>query len=234
MDTFGKALETLLAKQDMSTILQIGAHDGFFYDPIYNIIQSFKNKTKLLLVEPQADVMTFLKRNYAFHQNVLFDTSVVGDGKQTMFYSIKPEYYESYFYPKEKPYPDIDVPAYVQATGISTANYETFMKHYRSFFHNQDIGFRETVCQTPKKTYTIEELLQKNNMPFDLDVLIIDAEGDDDHILYHNSWEKIKPKIILFEKMHLKATAEKKIIHFLSQHDYQCTDLTEHILAIVP
>jgi FkbM family methyltransferase len=169
--------------QKETRIIQIGAHDGKHYDPLFKVLQMFKNKTNIMLVEPQKNIANILKDNYNWHPACVIVEELIGDGNVKDFYSIKPEYYKDYYYKSQHEMSE----AYIHATGISGSDYQTFVKHYEKYFRNKTIDFQAAVDITSYKSLTLEELVNKYWQNNRVDVLSIDAEGLDDLILYHNN-----------------------------------------------
>jgi FkbM family methyltransferase len=218
----------LLGLDRLIHIVQIGAHNGKDYDPIYSTLKLFPNKSKILLVEPQNIVLEDLEKNYQWHSNYKIAKELVGDGLVKYFYSIKPEYYEFYKYD----FVTRDVPSYVHPTGVSSFSYNTFMKHYNKYFQNQELDFEQVVFNEKIKSLTLNDLVKKYNIKKNIDLLCIDAEGSDDIILYSNDWDECRPQTILFEQMHFDLKQKTNIVKFLENKDYLCVDIVEHILAI--
>jgi hypothetical protein len=218
-----------LSGKDKTTIVQIGANDGKYYDSLFEVLEKFKPNTKLFLIEPQDSMESLLDTHYGWHSDYSIIKEVVMDGKHHTFYSIKPQYYTDYRYD----FVDIKMPDYVNPTGISTCNYKTFRKHYDNYFFNKEVSFEEAINVQEVQTITLADLLIKYNIDPGAEILITDAEGDDANILYYNDWEVWTPKLIIFEQMHLDPIEKTKIVSFLEQKKYLCLDLVEHIAALL-
>jgi hypothetical protein len=226
---FQMLLLGLFSSNDTTTIVQIGAHDGKHYDGLFDILETFKPKTKIFLIEPQDSMKILLNQHYSWHSDYTIIKEVIMDGKKHTFYSIAPEYYKDYRYD----FVDIKMPDYVNPTGISTCNYKTFKKHYDNYFFNKKVPFEEVIETKEVQTITLPDLLIKYNIKPNPQVLMIDAEGDDANILYNNDWNLWTPKIIIFEQMHLDSIEKTKVVNLLEQNKYVCLDLVEHIAALL-
>ncbi|MEM6883637.1 MAG: hypothetical protein AAF571_01300, partial [Verrucomicrobiota bacterium] len=68
-------------------IVQIGAFDGSFQDPLKDVLDSEDNYGKAVLVEPQPTAVSRLKSTYQKHTKVMIEPSVVGvqEGTSTLY-----------------------------------------------------------------------------------------------------------------------------------------------------
>lgn len=213
------------------TIIQVGANDGLFYDPIHRIVKEHPMFFDLLLIEPQKDILEKLKQNYSFDVSVQFSSDLISDGMTKSFYSFKPEYYQFYEYD----WSAVKIPDYVNPTGVSSIHKKHLKTHYDLFFRNKSFTFDDVINIDMLESLTLRQLIDKFNFTPDIDILIINAEGEDGTILLNNDWEYIQPKVILYEEQHLSEDDKINIKDMLSKRGYELhatTILVEEILAI--
>lgn len=78
---YESSLLALLSKTDQLNIVVVGANDGLVGDPIYDFVRMFPERTHLLLVEPQKELIPYLKENYSFHPDYTVFNGAVGSEK---------------------------------------------------------------------------------------------------------------------------------------------------------
>jgi len=77
-DAIALALALIRPKSPRPTIVQIGAFDGSFQDPLRNILNSKADYENAVLVEPQQHAVTQLKSMYQDYSNVTIEPSAIG------------------------------------------------------------------------------------------------------------------------------------------------------------
>lgn len=155
------------------TFLQIGANDGKMCDPIFDVVKEFKLKG--FCVEPIKDYFDRLKENYADCPSVTCVNTAINtyDGSMTMY--------------KVRADKESEVPEW--AKGIASSNPE---HHQRSL--NDKTAIEDVIVDC----MTLENLIRTHSID-QLDLLLIDTEGFDYHIVKMVDFNKIQPRMIYFE-----------------------------------
>lgn len=152
--------------------IQIGANDGVSFDPIFRLISA--EKVRGIALEPLPDIFAKLKSNYANQPQVtLVNKALHNEEKEMTLYRVNQA---------EGKYPDW------------TRGTASFYKahHERSGIAPEDIVEEKVSC------ISWDELLKTYDVQH-VDLLQIDTEGYDYHIIRMINFEKISPSIISFE-----------------------------------
>jgi len=190
-------------------LIQLGANDGFFVDPLHKYI--VKYNLAGILVEPQKDVFDELRKTYTASDRLLFENVAISniDGTRTL-YTIKDSYKENEFF--------------IRGTAIASFNKEDFEKSLlRELTRKAKLEKLPVPTQlddytekTTVQTLTLHSLLEKNKVK-KIDYLQIDCEGYDYEIIKMIDFQTISPKIINFEsKRFTDAQREEceSLLHF--------------------
>ncbi|OZA13458.1 MAG: hypothetical protein B7Y02_06030, partial [Rhodobacterales bacterium 17-64-5] len=87
--SFRDALDALVAPGEMVNILQIGANDGLINDPLHGFLRAHPDRTQIILVEPQADLIPILSDTYAFHPRKIIREAAVGPAGHLTLYRLR-------------------------------------------------------------------------------------------------------------------------------------------------
>ncbi|MFD2201472.1 FkbM family methyltransferase [Shivajiella indica] len=191
------------------TFLQIGANDGFIYDPLQKFIK--RDNWNGVMLEPQPDVFReFLVKIHAKRPEIMPVNAALSleDGK-TVLYTIA--------FSKER-----------WATGLSSFNKKVLLDKFRdgtiakkaakegiAIPENQEDWIKgvEIEAISPKT------LLKKFNGK-KIDLLAIDTEGFDFEILKMLDLKSINPSIIIYEEEHFDEETKKACRKYLESHGY--------------
>lgn len=228
---FETACLGLLSTSDQINIVQVGANDGKWGDPLFDIAQRFSHRTQLLLCEPQPELVDKLKENYRDHPNVRFFEGAVGRPDSDLtFFRVKPEYWESLDAPYLK-----EAPAYRAPTGLASFDKRYLVSNLGPLSNKAD-GSRveaDTVIEEVSvEVVSLESLLQKYPEMNPVDVLVIDVEGLDHEIILDSVSRTVLPRILLFESQHLSPNEEANLLEFLRSFEYESMKLGGNTLAI--
>ncbi len=194
-DPPSKWFERLLTEKNIR-VVQIGSNDGRSGDPLYDLILMNPGWTALF-VEPIPYLFDRLKKNYGSSPRFSFANVAINNGSQQIFYSVKEE--------AKIAIPHLP-PTYDQLGSFDKNN---IIKHLEGVL---EPFIEETLLSGIK----LEELFLKYEIK-EIDVLHIDTEGYDWKILSQLDLNKIIPKIILFEHIHLANSEKKEAINFLKE-----------------
>ena len=228
---FEAACFALLAESDRIRIVQIGANDGKWGDPLFEIARSFCDRTDLLLCEPQPELVEKLTENYVFHPNVrVFQGAIGRPGSEFSFFRVRPEFWDSL----EAPYLK-EAPAYRAPTGLASLDREHLARNLELLSNRVDgskVDPDLVIEEIPVELTSLEALLHRYPEMNPVDVLIVDVEGLDDQIIYDSVGESFKPKVLFFETQHLSPNEENGLFVFLRGFGYQLMKLGGNTLGV--
>ena len=212
---YTRNMQDIIDNKNSTRVVQVGANDGCINDPIYEVVMRNKDKTKVLLIEPQSNIIEHLEQNYALHPDAHIANYAVGPDSLLSLYRIKPAYYGLF----TKRYLH-DSPNYRVPSGFSSFDKKHVIKHAEG--------------NLPKNT-KIEDAIERLEVPShdlltildsasweerQIDILQIDAEGMDDKVIYSCNVEVTQPQLINFERAHLSKKAYKDLCVYLSGQGY--------------
>jgi FkbM family methyltransferase len=195
-------------------IVQIGANDGAINDPIYDFVMKYKQFTRILLIEPQTDVIPYLEHNYLAHPNKIIFNGAIGSEDVLVLYRIKKEFRSSFIPPYAKGWP-----IYRAATGVVSSKKE-FVVNWARKITKKPSNIDEAIETINVPCMKLQHLIQKVKFGNQVDVLQIDTEGTDDVVIYNSSINIFKPRIINYESKALSMGDNEKLKSFLAEHGY--------------
>lgn len=167
-------------------IVQVGANDGKYGDMLYDFVMKNKDRTSILLIEPQEEPYEQLKENYKDHPDATFVNCAVGDQKTVTLYRAKKEHWRKRG----------NWPVYREATGVASYDKKVALSPYKN---NKKIQL-ESIEYTCK---SLRDILTEYNFTFDIDLLVVDTEGMDGIIVSQAALSGLCPRRIIFEHGHL-------------------------------
>ena len=87
------SLRELLESQDHLHIVQVGANDGLLNDPLNEFVQGARDRTTLLLIEPQEHLIPILRENYSFHPSKVIVQGALGPPGELTLYAVSRRYW---------------------------------------------------------------------------------------------------------------------------------------------
>lgn len=186
--------------------IQIGANDGLTGDSLRKYITKYNWKG--VLVEPVPYVFKRLKENYKDYRGLHFENSAIGvKGGFTKFYALS-----EFDLQKKKLFGDHEKYKVDQLGSFDKA---TLLKH--SYMHPQ---FESLVEEIDVPAMTFDSLLTKYNIS-NVDLLQLDVEGYDFELLNTMNFDKIVPKVLVFEHQHMKKEHYKAVLKKLRKIGYK-------------
>lgn len=178
------------------TFIQVGAFDGTTKDPLRKYIKTCGWRG--ILVEPQPRACSELRELYQGNSGIVILQAAIEEksGKRRLF-TVESE------------------TAPTWAGGLASFDRETIIKH-------ADLipGLEGMIRQETVDCITFDEVLQ--HLPSKrLDLLQIDTEGADAHILSLFPFDRLQPAIVHWEIKHLSKTQREKCFDFLAPHRYR-------------
>ena len=184
-------LEQLLAAKGQLGIVQIGANNGRWGDPIFDFVMRNRNRTNILLVEPQEDVVAHLRENYRDHPNAVVFNCAVGSGGPLKLFRVKPAFRNPINERKKLS----DVPQDILFTDVTSFSRDHVVAHTRKFGVPENAIEEITV-----PSIRLNDLLASPDWGGRrIDVLQVDTEGMDDLVIYDSQIRELRPTLVNFE-----------------------------------
>ena len=223
MSIYSVAIKVIAyTSRKLTRIVVVGANDGKINDPLYECAQQIRNRSHILLIEPNKFLNKVLSKNYGFHPKYKVCNKAVGPIGILKLYAVKPKYFEKYRGQ------DSEWPAYREATGITSAVRE----HVSENLTKRNIDPAEAIEVLTVEASELPKILFENDFERHIDVLQIDAEGFDDVVVYCSKIELTRPKIILYEHDGLSEEKSIKLNSFIGQHRYAIIPLLGSTLCV--
>lgn len=208
-------LETVLSYEKKINIVQIGANDGVFGDPIHNFVMENKKFTNALLIEPQNEIIKYLKHAYSTHPNILIYNGAIGFEDNLLLYRIKPDLWRFFNAPYLKYAPEYRAPS-----GVTSANREHVFTAAKKYLDN-NIEIEDALEKLYVPCKRLRVLLSEMKFPDKIHLLQIDTEGMDDQVIYASDIDYLQPTLINFESKNLNKKNKYKLEEYLSQIGYR-------------
>jgi FkbM family methyltransferase len=187
-----------------STVLYIGANDGFSGSCLAEFLWRFRKTLTAVLVEPGAEAFLRLSKNYvdkgyanvtlvkaAVVQATLSEASLVKLFKTTAKLTRASALYDQ----------------------MASLKPEHVIAHSKHFANTTEVTFEAV------PTVTMFQLLGD----FSPDVVVMDVEGLEYDLLKDLVWTKSLPRLVVFEHCHLTEVRRRSILEILQQHGYTVT-----------
>jgi FkbM family methyltransferase len=192
--------------------VEIGAMDGVSFDPLYQYV--IRYGWRGLLIEPLPDIFEQLRRNYDGRPGLSFENVAIADESGTrMMYRVNPDAIEqgvvpgwakgiSSFFNDRNALGGLRVPT------------ETF-EQMRPYITKQAV-----VCDT------LPRVLERHGVQ-KLDVLVMDVEGYDFHVLRQLDFGRFLPHMIMMEWYNLPPAEKKLTLQLLKKQGYRTAQVRE-------
>lgn len=225
------ALYGLLSARGELNVIQIGANDGFWNDPIHAFLMREAQATNVLLVEPQPEIAAILAKTYVNHPSVaIFEGAVSREPGDIVLHRIRPELWEATVMPYLK-----DAPAYRAPSGFASSKREHVEQHAQKLrwrSNGEPVSLDEALELIHVPTRTLSGLSAMYEHVFPVDVLQVDVEGLDDQLVLSSLESEIFPRIINFEAAHLNRSQSLAIRTKLKAVGYRLLDTGSDLLAV--
>lgn len=202
--------------------LQIGANNGYQHDPLFKLLQRHPHWHGIL-VEPQKKVFqTQLKPMYQRYENLSLINAALAPTDGTMpLYKIA--------FSEER-----------WATGLASFDRKTLENHIESGYIDRQAQKQGIALPQNRADYITTEsvdcisfdtILKKNAIQ-NLDLLLIDTEGFDFEIIKMIDFNTIKPRLIVFEYIHLSEQDLNNCKKYLQTNGYQLHTCGRDVAAV--
>jgi hypothetical protein len=142
------------------------------------------------------------------------ENCAIGTDSDVLLYSVKEE-----FWPRAQPPYAAGWPEYRAPTGVSSTSREHVLRWVRNYIADIDdpnlaIVEKTVACKS------LADALRSSAMSPQIDVLQVDAEGQDDRVIYASAIEETRPAIIYYERASLKDSRGARLSRFLREAGY--------------
>lgn len=213
-------LDDYSRKHSPVTFLQVGANDGFIYDPLHKFIK--RDNWRGIMLEPQPDVFNdYLSRLHGKRPEIITVNAALdkNDGMTTIYkYAVSIERW---------------------ATGMASFNRQVLADKIKdgtiikkALKQGIKLPENEEDWITGQEIATIspETLLGKfGDEGFKL--LAIDTEGFDYEILKMLDLNRISPEVIIYEEVNFDPDTARECRSYLGEHGYSCRAIEKDVLA---
>lgn len=202
------------------TFLQIGANDGFIYDPIHKFIK--RDNWRGIMLEPQPAVFNkYLIRLHRKRPEITVINAAldVKDGTKILYIpSVSNERW---------------------ATGLASFNREVLVNKIKDgTLRRQALKQGITLSDNEEELITGHEIetispetLLKRFGSDKIDLLAVDTEGFDYEILKMLDLDRISPDVILYEEVNFDPATAAECRSYLERHGYTCHTISKDVLA---
>lgn len=202
--------------------LQIGANNGYQHDPIFKLLQRYPH-WQGILIEPQKAIFdTQLSVMYRQYKNLqLLNAAIATVNGFMPIYKIA--------FSNER-----------WASGLTSFDRSTLERHIDNGYIDQCAQKQGITPPAHRADYVTTE--QVKCVAFDtlttqykiknLDLLVIDTEGFDFEIIKMINFAQLKPRLIVFEHIHLSATDLDACQKLLQDNGYQLQNLGRDTAAL--
>ncbi len=184
-----------------ATFVQVGANDGVEMDPLRAEVKS--RRWRGIMVEPVPYVFSALRENYGQNPRIALENAAITDtdGSRELFYLAEAD-------PGAPDLPD-------WYDNLGTFHREVIVKHRPAIpDFDERLRTREVPC------LTFRSLCRKHGLD-SLDLIQIDTEGHDFEILKLVDLDSLRPRIVMYEHLHLDETARTDCSSYMRQHGYE-------------
>ncbi|WP_083798927.1 FkbM family methyltransferase [Roseobacter sp. AzwK-3b] len=211
---FQCCLNLLMGTSDYLNIVQIGANDGAINDPLFSFVSQYSKRTRVVLVEPQSQLIPYLEENYKFHGAKFIFNGALGNQSELRLFRVREEYWKDLVVPYAA-----DWPVYRAPTGVTSAEYP-HVSAWLSEHYKGQLPISDLIEEVTVEAVDMEQLLARARLFDTIDILQVDTEGFDDQVLYASDIPKYRPKIIHFELTHLSVEKALRLNGFLVDQGY--------------
>lgn len=203
-------------------IIQIGANDGKYNDPIYDFVKNYKKSTNIILVEPIRTLIPYLKENYSYHPSSEIINKAIGgpESSSIQLYGVNENYWSNIDAGYGENWPDYRVP-----TGVTTTDKHQLL-HWISENVQSDADPENIIEKFDVEVAQPNSIIDQSQNINNVQLLQVDAEGMDDEIVYSFLEDNIHPNIINIESRHLSKKRVQKYDQKLQNYGYEVYDYT--------
>jgi FkbM family methyltransferase len=206
--------QTFRSQKDIF-VLKIGANDGITNDPIGEYLLS-DSRYHGVLVEPVPYYAQLLADNFALTARFSIEQVAVSQSSG----QIKVYYIPENASDRLGQYFDV-----AATRPLASLERKHLLKHLAPEYHN-------IVESVTVDCLTVKDLLSRTHIKH-IDLLNIDAEGHDWIILQQFDFDRVRPKIVLFEREHLNRVDQEAARKMMQNAGYQVKAVERDFLCLL-
>jgi FkbM family methyltransferase len=205
-----------LARSPDVFFLEIGAMDGIAFDPLYDAV--LKHGWGGLLVEPLPDLFAQLCRTYAGRKGIILENIAIADttGSMTMT-RVKPDAVAQGL-----------VPSWAKGMSSLFEDRNGLAGHRISGEDFEKI--RPHIMRETVRCDTLDNILRKHDIA-KVDILQIDVEGYDYHVLKQVDFSRFRPTVIRMEWCNLPQNEKQSSRDLLRRWGYRMAEVEFDLIA---
>jgi FkbM family methyltransferase len=202
-------VDEIITLDGAKTFLQIGANDGYYADPLNLAI--FRHKLRGTFVEPQRYYIDQLKNTYAGFDGLKFLQFAIAENAGTMrMFSLNCS--------------SGQLPRW--AHGVGTLSRDQLLR-----LTDQIPNVEEYIVTSDVSCITVQELFERSNIN-NPEIIVVDAEGYDYHILAQFDFGKLDTKLVIFETESMPADQQKACATHFEHAGFSIVRAGQDTLAI--
>ena len=196
--------------------VEVGANDGFAFDPLYESV--VKHGWSGLLIEPLPDLFAQLRETYEGREGMVFENVAIAEhaGRKTMI-RVDPEAVEL----GRVPY---------WAKGIGSFFHDRNALGGQRISEEEFATIRPHIISETVRCDTLENLFRKHNI-HKVDLLQIDVEGYDYQVLKQVDFSRLRPRVIRMEWYNLPQHEKQMSLDLLKKWGYRTSQLEFDLIA---
>jgi FkbM family methyltransferase len=192
--------------------VKVGANDGVTEDPISSMLRA-DARYRGLLIEPVYYLFQKLKRNYSDVARFTCENVAIADEAG----------YKRFYFVDERATQFVpNLPLWYDQLG--SFNRDHILRHL-------DGALKPYIIETDIECVGLRDVLRRNGAK-KIDLLHIDTEGYDYHVLRQVDFLESAPRVILLEHRHLSKRDKKSTVTLLKRNRYRMYDCGSDYLAI--
>lgn len=193
--------------------VQVGSNDGTQGDPIHRLVRG-NPRWSGIFIEPVPFLFERLKANYSNDPRFRFENVAIGQ-----IQGFAPFYYVS---ERAKDELGDALPYWYDQLGSFDRNH--IVKHLNGLLEPY-------IVEMQLPCHPIQDILDRNGVS-KIDLLHIDTEGYDYHVLSQFDFARYMPRVVLYEHKHLNAHDNSQARQLMQRHGYQLHQWVDDTVAI--
>ncbi len=155
---YESCLHLLMGMTETINIVQVGANDGSINDPLYAFVSKFPDRSRIILVEPQEDLIPHLEENYRFHSSKYIFNGAIGPESELTLHRIRKGSWQDFDVPYAKGWPEYHAP-----TGVTSSSYD-HVAAWMSNYYQGNLEEKDVIETVSVDSIVTEELLKRSTL----------------------------------------------------------------------
>ena len=205
-----------LARSPEVFFVEVGANDGFAFDPLYESV--VKYGWRGLLIEPLPDLFAQLRQTYEGREGIIFENVAIAESSGTKaMIRVDPE-------------------------AVELGRVPYWAKGIASFFHDRNALGGQRISEedfAKIRPHIISETIRCDTLAnvfgkhfvTKVDLLLIDVEGYDYHVLKQFDFSRLRPRVIRMEWYNLPQDEKQMSLDLLKTWGYRTALLESDLIA---